>query len=57
MAHTITDIEFDGRNLAYRADRKYVETWGEFACKDGIYTHTHIFDDDQEVEFTFTKNA
>ena len=56
--HEITDVELTKGNynrgdvLTYKADGEWVEVTGEFWVKDGILHHTHIFDDDEELEVT-----
>lgn len=58
--HTIEVIEFtkgsynQGDNLIYQADGREVVVTGEFYCdRNGLYHHSHIFDDDTEIDFTF----
>lgn len=58
IEHEITDVELTKGNynrgdvLTYKADGEWIEVTGEFWVKDGILHHTHIFDDDEEVEIT-----
>ena len=58
VEHEIEDVELTkgsynrGDTLTYKADGEWAEVTGEFYIKDGILHHTHIFEDDTEVEIT-----
>lgn len=58
MKHTIELIDFEkkGRytSLTYKADDKIIDVTGEFYIdKEGLWHHTHEFEDGTEIEFTF----
>ena len=60
--HEITDVELTkgnyhrGDTLTYKADGEWVEVTGEFYVKNGVLHHTHIFEDDEEIEITTPYN-
>lgn len=58
MKHTIEVIDFEKKGshtwLIYKADGKTINVTGEFYIdKEGLWYHTHEFEDGTEMEFTF----
>ena len=58
MKHTIEVIDFEKKGrytcLTYKADDKIIDVMGEFYIdKEGLWHHTHEFEDGTEIEFTF----
>lgn len=58
MKHTIEVIDFEKKGshtwLIYKADNKIINVTGEFYIdKEGLWHHTHEFEDGIEMEFTF----
>ena len=58
MKHTIEIIDFEKKGcctwLTYKADDKTRNVTGEFQVdKEGLWHHTHEFEDGTEMEFTF----
>lgn len=54
MAHRIEFVDYENGWLTYMADGKQVDVNGEFyRDSNGTYHHTHIFEDDTELELTW----
>ena len=58
MKHKIEVLDFDKKGhynwLIYKADDKTINVTGEFQVdKEGLWHHTHEFEDGIEMEFTF----
>ena len=58
MKHKIEVLDFDKKGrynwLIYKADGKTINVTGEFQVdKEGLWHHTHEFEDGIEMEFTF----
>lgn len=56
--HTIEVIDFEKKGrynwVTYKADDRMISVTGEFYIgKDGLWHHTHEFEDGTEIEFTF----
>ena len=58
MKHKIEVLDFDKKGrynwLIYKADDKTINVTGEFQVdKEGLWHHTHEFEDGVEMEFSF----
>lgn len=56
--HTIEVIDFEKKGrynwVMFKADDKMISVTGEFYIDiDGLWHHTHEFEDGTEIEFTF----